>query len=137
MAAVGLKGFEGTYPAQLSGGMRKRVALAAALAAAPDLLLFDEPLAALDHWTKIDIQMEILAQWEKSKPTILLVTHAADEAVAMADRIVILTKRPARVFNVHRNPLSRPRNLHDLYADAGFHDECRKVWALLKEAAEV
>lgn len=135
LKAVGLGGFEDYFPAQLSGGMKKRVALAAALAAEPNLLLLDEPLAALDHSTKLGIQQEILAQWERLRPTIVMVTHAADEAVAMADRIIVLTKRPGTVFREYENPLPRPRRLDDLYADAGFHEECRKVWAMLKEAA--
>jgi NitT/TauT family transport system ATP-binding protein len=133
--SVGLSGFENSYPSQLSGGMKKRVALAAALAAAPELLLLDEPLAALDHWTKQDVQQEILHQWERVKCTIVLVTHGADEAVALASRIVVMTHRPGRVFDIIENDLPRPRVLSELYVKESFHRRCREVWAKLKAAA--
>jgi NitT/TauT family transport system ATP-binding protein len=135
LASVGLVGFEQSFPSQLSGGMKKRVALAAALAANPELLLLDEPLGALDHFTKQQIAQQLLSLWEQYRPTITLVTHAADEAVALADRIVVLTKRPARVHAIYENPLPRPRILADLYTQPAFHEEVRKVWTLLKEAS--
>lgn len=97
IAAVGLNGFADYYPSQLSQGMRKRVSLAAALVSEPDLLLMDEPFSSLDPHTKRQIEKEVVLLWESLDTTIILVTHDVQEAVALADRIVVLTARPATV----------------------------------------
>jgi len=106
---VGLKGFEKRYPHELSGGMRQRVAVARALAIEPSILLMDEPFGALDAQTRNRMQHELLRIWEKTKKTILFVTHSVDEAVFLADRIVVLTQRPGRIKEIVTIPGARPR----------------------------
>ena len=107
---VGLKGFENSYPYELSGGMRQRVAVARALAVDPSILLMDEPFGALDAQTRNLLQHELLDIWEKTKKTIIFVTHSVDEAVFMADRIVVLTPRPGRICEVIPIQCTRPRD---------------------------
>ncbi len=128
IAAVGLNGFADYYPSQLSQGMRKRVSLAAALVSEPDLLLMDEPFSALDPYTKRQIEKEVVRLWESLDTTIILVTHDVQEAVALADRIVVLTARPATVKSVRDNPLPRPRDLDALYGQTEFHEIVRELW---------
>lgn len=107
---VGLGGFENSYPYELSGGMRQRVAVARALAVDPSILLMDEPFGALDAQTRNLLQHELLEIWEKTRKTILFVTHSVDEAVFMADRIVVLTPRPGRICEVIPVQCTRPRD---------------------------
>jgi NitT/TauT family transport system ATP-binding protein len=106
---VGLKGFEHSYPHELSGGMRQRVAVARALAIEPSILLMDEPFGALDAQTRNRMQHELLRIWEKTKKTVIFVTHSVDEAVFLADRIVVLTQRPGRIKEIVAIPSARPR----------------------------
>ena len=107
---VGLSGFGKRHPHELSGGMRQRVAVARALAIEPSILLMDEPFGALDAQTRNRMQHELLRIWEKTKKTILFVTHSVDEAVFLADRIVVLTHRPGRIKEIVSIPGSRPRD---------------------------
>ncbi|HVP96698.1 ABC transporter ATP-binding protein [Methanoregula sp.] len=107
---VGLEGFEKRHPHELSGGMRQRVAVARALAIEPSILLMDEPFGALDAQTRNRMQHELLRIWEKTKKTILFVTHSVDEAVFLADRIVVLTHRPGRIKEIVTISHARPRN---------------------------
>ena len=107
---VGLEGFENSYPYELSGGMRQRAAVARALAVDPSILLMDEPFGALDAQTRNLLQHELLNIWEKTRKTILFVTHSVDEAVFMADRIVVLTPRPGRICEVIPVQTTRPRD---------------------------
>ena len=107
---VGLDDFADRYPHELSGGMRQRVTVARALAIKPQILLMDEPFGALDAQTRNRLQEELLEIWEKTKKTIIFVTHSVDEAVYLADRLIVLTSRPARVCEVIPIHLARPRD---------------------------
>jgi len=107
---VGLKQFKNSYPSELSGGMRQRVAVARALALEPVLLLMDEPFGALDAQTRNVLQKELLEIWEKTKKTIVFITHSVDEAVFLADRIIVLTPRPGRICQIFPIELKRPRD---------------------------
>ncbi len=106
---IGLKGFEKTYPHQISGGMAQRVAIARALINHPVALLLDEPMGALDAFTRADLQDKLLELWEKNRTTMVLVTHDVDEALYLSDRIVIMTPRPGRISEILSVPLARPR----------------------------
>ena len=107
---VGLKQFKNSYPSELSGGMRQRVAVARALALEPVLLLMDEPFGALDAQTRNMLQKELLEIREKTKKTIIFITHSVDEAVYLADRIIVLTPRPGRICQIFPIELKRPRD---------------------------
>jgi NitT/TauT family transport system ATP-binding protein len=107
---AGLSGFGNSYPYELSGGMRQRVAVVRALAVDPSVLLMDEPFGALDAQTRNRLQHDLLEIWDKTKKTILFVTHSVDEAVFLADRIVVLTPRPGHVCEIIPVELERPRD---------------------------
>lgn len=126
---VGLEGFENSYPHELSGGMRQRVALARALVCDPELLLMDEPLSALDAQTRMEMQVELVKIWQKTKKTIVYVTHSIEEAVFLADRILVLSKRPARLKALLEVKLERPRDRFD----AKFTEISQKVYESLKD----
>jgi ABC-type nitrate/sulfonate/bicarbonate transport system ATPase subunit len=106
---VGLKGFEKSFPSELSGGMRQRVAVARALAVKPDIVLMDEPLGALDSLTRMQMRSEILRIWHEEKMTILFVTHDIDEALQLADRIVVMSPRPGRIAEIVEVRQEHPR----------------------------
>ncbi|OEV12846.1 ABC transporter ATP-binding protein [Streptomyces nanshensis] len=119
ISAVGLTGFGGHYPRQLSGGMRKRVALARVLAADPGVFLMDEPFGPLDALTRERISADFLALWERVGKTVLFVTHDIDEAVTLADRVVVMSARPGRVIGEYDVDIPRPRAVEDVrFSDA-------------------
>lgn len=130
---VGLKGFEGHHPHQLSGGMRKRVALAQTFIDNPQVLLMDEPFSALDVQTRELMQEELLQLWAQAKSAVLFVTHDLDEAILLADRVAVLTTRPARVKSVHTIDLPRPRDVATLRYDERFITIARKINDDLRE----
>ena len=107
---VGLKGFENSYPHQLSGGMCQRASLARALVGHPKVLLLDEPLGALDAFTRMNMQDEILRIWKEHKMTMIMVTHDVDEAIYLSDKIVVMSARPAKIEKIIDIDVSRPRN---------------------------
>lgn len=109
--ALGLHGFEKTLPKKLSGGMRQRVGIGRALAIEPDVLLLDEPFSALDELTAKALREDLLKIWSQTHKTIIMVTHLAEEATYLADKVVVFSKRPAKVVASIDNNLSRPRNL--------------------------
>jgi NitT/TauT family transport system ATP-binding protein len=133
IARVGLKGFEGHLPHQLSGGMRKRVALAQTFINKPEVLLMDEPFSALDVQTREMMQEELLQLWSRNRAAVLFVTHDLDEAILLADRVAVLTSRPARVKSVHRIDLPRPRAIASLRYDARFIEIARLIADDLRE----
>lgn len=107
---VGLEGFEKSYPRELSGGMRQRLSIVRALAYDPRILLMDEPFGALDHITRERLHEDLLRIWAETHKTIVMVTHAVDEAAYLSDRVVVMTPRPGKIREVHDVPLPRPRN---------------------------
>jgi len=132
---TGLAGFEGKYPHQLSGGMRQRVGIARALAVDPAVLLMDEPFSALDAQTRQLMQEELLAIWERTRKTIVYVTHNIQEAVFMADRVVVLSRRPGRVLATIPIALGRPRTEAMLGAPA-FAAAADRIWSLIRSQAQ-
>lgn len=135
LAKMGLGGFEHAYPYQLSGGMKQRVGIARALANDPEVLLMDEPLAALDAQTRNLMQEELLRIWSQFGKTVVYVTHAIDEAVLLGDRVVVMTARPGRVKAVVPIDLPRPRTLEQK-GSARFAQLCNEVWQLLREEVD-
>ena len=111
VALVGLKGFEHSYPRELSGGMKQRVEVARALAVNPDVLYLDEPFGALDSITRLQMRSELLRIWQAEKKTILFVTHDIEESVQLADRVVVLSARPGRVRRIVAIDIAHPRDL--------------------------
>jgi NitT/TauT family transport system ATP-binding protein len=135
MALVGLAGFEGAYPATLSGGMRKRVALARVLAYDPSIYLMDEPFGALDAQTKVQMGGELLRIWDGLDRTILFVTHDIEEAIALSDRVLVMSRRPGRIKSEYRIDLPRPRDFYEVRFTPEFRTLHQAIWRDL--AAEV
>ena len=125
---VGLKGFEDFYPHQISAGMKQRVAIARAFVTEPDLLLMDEPFGQLDTNTRFQIESRLIEVWEKTKRTVIFVTHNLEEAVYLAERILVLTNKPTTIKEVVKVDLPRPRN----FADPEFVSIRRRVTELVK-----
>ncbi len=133
---VGLQGFENSYPHQLSGGMQQRVGIARALAIEPEVLLMDEPFGALDVQTRDLLQDELLAIWQRERKTVLFVTHSIEEAIYLADRVLIFTPRPARIERVLDIPFDRPRR-EDMKSDPAFVELRREIWQSLKRGVRI
>ena len=131
---VGLGGFGDRYPHQLSGGMRKRTALAQVLALDPDIILMDEPFSALDVQTRQLMENEVLALWAAKKKAVLFITHDLDEAIAMSDRVVVLSAGPAtRPIGEFAIDLPRPRDVAEVRTDARFVALHAQIWAVLRD----
>jgi NitT/TauT family transport system ATP-binding protein len=128
---VGLAGHEKSYPHQLSGGMRQRVNLARALAIDPDVLLMDEPFAALDAQTREIMQRELQNIWERKRKTVIFITHQIDEAIYLADRVLVLGGQPGSVRDDIRVPLDRPRAL-DVKRQPEFTAFVERIWRLIQ-----
>jgi len=134
---VGLAGFEDHHPHQLSGGMRKRTSLAAALINKPSILLMDEPFGALDVQTKAIMSNELLAQWEQTRPSVIFITHDLEEAVALADKVVVMTVGPGTVKSVFDIDLPRPRGaVQEIRFDPRFLELHHKIWNSLREEVQ-
>lgn len=133
IALVGLEGFADAYPRQLSGGMQQRVGLARALAVNPEILLMDEPFGALDAQTRRLLQEDLLALLQPAPHTVVFVTHSVEEAVLLADRVVVLTPRPGRVRDIVTIDLPRPRP-PDVNLLPRFSELTARLWRELKEA---
>ena len=128
IVTVGLRGFEDAFPHQLSGGMRKRVSLACTLVASPDVILMDEPFSALDVQTRSLMENELMAIWQRERKTVLFVTHDLEEAIALSDKVVVLSARPTKVKAVHKIELPRPRNVLDVRSELAFHTLYTRLW---------
>lgn len=136
MAKMGLEGFEENYPRELSGGMKKRAAIARVLAVDPSILMMDEPFAPLDALTRQRLQDEILSLWESTNCTILYVTHDLTEAITLADRVLLLSRRPGRVVEEYRIDLPRPRRVMDVKFSPQFVDLEKAIWHDLRVQLE-
>lgn len=134
LARVGLASFEGAYPKHLSHGMRQRVALARTFSMASPILLMDEPFGALDSLTKIQLEEVLLSLWQAQSRTVMFVTHDLAEAVAVSDRVIVMSARPGRIVADVRIDLPRPRSVKSLQKDPAFHRLHAQVWEHLDEA---
>jgi NitT/TauT family transport system ATP-binding protein len=132
---VGLDAFKSAYPHQLSGGMRQRVSIARALANDPEILLMDEPFAALDEQTKIILQGELLRIWEESRKTVLYVTHSIDEAIVLADRVLVMTNRPGRIKDIIdvTRVFRRPRLVEEVKSSHEYGELFGRIWGSLRD----
>ncbi len=137
IARVGLAKYEGLYPHQLSGGMRKRVALAQTFINEPEILLLDEPFSALDVQTRTVMQDELLRLWQGSGACVVFVTHDLEEAVALGDKVVVLTASPATVKTVHAIDLPRPRVMSEIRYEPQFIEIARRIWEDLREEVKI
>ena len=137
LRVVGLAGFEDHHPHQLSGGMRKRVSLAAALINEPSILLMDEPFGALDVQTKAIMSNELLRLWDQTRPSVIFVTHDLEEAIALADQVVVMTAGPGTVKAVYDIDLPRPRGaVQEIRFEPRFLELHHQIWESLREEVE-
>jgi NitT/TauT family transport system ATP-binding protein len=132
---VGLEGFEQSFPSQLSGGMRRRVALATVFAHEPDVLFMDEPFGAVDAQTRMQLQSELLALWERQKCTVIFVTHDIEEALHLGDRVVVMASRPGRIVDSFRVDAPRPRTMGSIRLDPEMATMAQRIWHELSASA--
>ncbi|MHB0980837.1 MAG: ABC transporter ATP-binding protein [Thermoleophilia bacterium] len=130
---IGLQKFGEAYPHQLSGGMKQRVSVARAFANDPEILLMDEPFAALDEQNKIMLQEELLKIWEAERKTVVFITHSIDEALTLADRVIIMTSHPGTFKMSVDVDLPRPRRIAELRGDPHFNRLFTELWGVLRE----
>jgi NitT/TauT family transport system ATP-binding protein len=135
LAKLGLADREKSYPATLSGGMKQRVAIARALAVEPEILLMDEPFAALDAQMRQILQEELLALWQSDRRTVLFITHSLDEAILLGDRVLVMSSRPGRIIASKKVPFPRPRSA-DVRNTAEFAALQGELWDLLRSEVE-
>ena len=133
IARVGLSGFEEHYPHQLSGGMRKRTALAQSLITSPEILLMDEPFSALDVQTRTLMEDELLDLWSSTSASVVFVTHDLEEAIALSDRVCVMTAGPGTVKGIYAIDLPRPRRVAEIRFDARFVELYRVIWEDLRD----
>ena len=133
ISRVGLAGFEDRYPYQLSGGMRKRVALAQSLINGPRILLMDEPFSALDVQTRSLMENELLSLWSASSASVVFVTHDLEEAISLSDRVFVITAGPGTVKSNYKVDLPRPRNVAEIRFEARFVEIYEEIWKDLKD----
>ena len=134
---VGLEGFELHYPHQLSGGMRKRVSLAQTFVNSPEILLMDEPFSALDMQTRTIMQDELLQLWAASGGSVVFVTHDLEEAIALADKVIVLSARPATVKQIYDIELPRPRVMSEIRYEDKFISYAREIWDDLRAEVKI
>ncbi|MBA2450473.1 MAG: ABC transporter ATP-binding protein [Chloroflexi bacterium] len=130
---VGLAGFEGYYPHQLSGGMRKRVSLAQTLVYDPPIVLMDEPFSALDVQTRNLMENELLQLWAVDRKTVVFITHDLEEAISLSDQVVVMTASPGRIKAVYPIELPRPRNVTEIRFEPAFGRIYERLWADLRD----
>jgi NitT/TauT family transport system ATP-binding protein len=133
VALIGLKGFENSYPYQLSGGMQQRAGLARAMAINPSVLLMDEPFGALDAQTREMMQEELLRILEGEKKTMIFVTHSIDEAIVLGDRIVVMSRRPGRIQEILPVEIPRPRKILSVRAHPRYIELRNSIWEMLRD----
>src|SRR5437660_2820697 len=137
LSRVGLEGFERYYPHQMSGGMRKRLALAQTLINEPRILLMDEPFSALDVQTRALMENELLQLWSATRASVVFVTHDLEEAIALADRVVVITAGPGTVKGVYRVDLPRPRNVAEIRFQPEFSRIYQEIWNDMRDEVHV
>ncbi|HEY1235440.1 MAG TPA: ABC transporter ATP-binding protein [Candidatus Binatia bacterium] len=134
---AGLAGFEKYYPGQLSGGMSKRASIVRALVYEPPVILMDEPFGPLDAQTRMVLQDELLKIWEQKRQTIIFVTHDLIEAVALADRVVVMTHRPGKLKDAIQVPIARPRNIFEIHRQDGFDEAYGRLWNIFRHELHI
>lgn len=136
LSLTGLTDFADAHPHQLSGGMKQRVSVARALVDDRDILLMDEPFGALDEQTRLTLQQELLSIWERTGKTVVFITHSVDEALTLADRVLVMSPRPGTIVADLAVPFERPRDVVELRRDKRFWDLTYEVWRLLAASPE-
>ncbi len=136
LTKVGLSEYRDLYPSEISGGMKQRVSIARAFANDPEILLMDEPFAALDEQNKFILQEELLSIWEETKKTVLFITHSIDEALLLSDRILLMSSQPGQIVEVKDIKLPRPRSIEKVRSDPSMANEFVDIWAHLQDAVQ-